>query len=214
MWVLGIETATDLGGAGLIADQEPAVEVMFGTGRRHIELLPGAIQGALDLAGIKPEKLDLLAVDIGPGSFTGLRIGIAFAKAMAQSLNIPLVGIRQAEAVGLPLTQWWPGRVTVWIHDRRDFVYVASVTAGRAGKEALLRVEEASAKAEGLIVGTGAITWVEVIRRAAPTATVAGELLAYPRPVEIARQGRLKFQDRGPDDPLALEPHYVQKEEQ
>ena len=159
-------------------------------------------------------EIELIAVDIGPGSFTGLRIGLAFAKGMAQALGIPVVGVRQTEAVARPFS-WWPGKVAVWIHDRREFVYMAWATPDRVGTEAVLPWREALAKVSRepntLLVGSGAIRFRGEV--AAAGCWIAPEAFAYPRPGEIARQGWARFVAQGADDLGEVEPHYVHKED-
>lgn len=213
--VLGVETAGERGGAALIS-RNGEHEFFLPMGRGGGETLPAVVEALLDLAAVKPEEIELIAVDIGPGSFTGLRIGVAFAKGMAQALGIPMVGVRQTEAVGRPLA-WWPGRVGVWIHDRREFVYTAWVTPDRVGTETVLPWPEALAKAREhagtLLVGSGVVRFWEEIQASAPGIACAPAVLAYPRPSEIARQGLARFRSAGPDDPKQLEPHYVHKED-
>lgn len=217
MNVLAIETATDRGGAALLVEETGAYSATFLAPRRHGELLPGCVKAVLELGGIAPDRLDLVAVDVGPGSFTGLRIGIAFAKALAQVHGLPLVGVRQTEAVGLPVASWWPGRVVVWIHDRREFVYHAWVTAVRAGREAVLTVDEAIQKLAGkrdvFVVGTGGRAFAPRLKG---VAVVGGEELAHPDPVQVARLGLRRYWSQGPEEdlqPLYLQPPLADKKE-
>ncbi|HEC63365.1 MAG TPA: tRNA (adenosine(37)-N6)-threonylcarbamoyltransferase complex dimerization subunit type 1 TsaB [Candidatus Acetothermia bacterium] len=211
MFVLALETAGDKGGAALLSPGGQLFEATFFAARQHGELLPGCVQAVLRAAGIKPRELGLVAVDIGPGSFTGLRIGIAFAQALAQAHDLPTVGVRQTEALGMPVARWWPGRVAVWIHDRRQFVYHAWARGDRAGRESVLSVSQALEKLAGesevLVVGSGALRFAADIRRAVPRAVVA-EGLAWPSPADIAQLGRARFeaQGAGPLEPLYLQP--------
>ncbi len=213
--MLGIETAGSRGGVALVAPRGEH-ELILPLGRGGGEILPAAVEVLLDLSATRREEIELVAVDIGPGSFTGLRIGVAFAKGIAQALRIPMVGVRHTEAVGRPLA-WWPGRVMVWIHDRREFVYAAWVRPDRVGAETVLPWREALAKAgEGagtLLVGSGVERFRDEIEATAPGIACAPALFAYPRPSEIARQGEARFRSSGPDDVRQLEPHYVHKED-
>jgi len=211
MFVLALETAGDRGGAALLAPGGELFEATFFAARQHGELLPGCVQAVLQAAGIGPQDLGLVAVDVGPGSFTGLRIGIAFAQALAQAHSLPTVGVRQTEALGMPVARWWPGRVAVWIHDRRQFVYHAWAREDRAGRESVLPVSQALEKLTGepevLVVGSGAAMFAADIRRAVPQAVVA-EGLAWPSPGAVARLGLARFeaQGGGPLEPLYLQP--------
>ncbi len=104
MIILAIDTATD------------SVSVAFGDGKRvlahseaisdrqHAEALAPMIEFVRQQAGISFREIDVVAVDIGPGLFTGMRVGIASAKAIAQTLDVPLIGVTSldilAQAVG------------------------------------------------------------------------------------------------------------------
>ncbi|MBC7098478.1 tRNA (adenosine(37)-N6)-threonylcarbamoyltransferase complex dimerization subunit type 1 TsaB [Candidatus Bipolaricaulota bacterium] len=212
MPVLAIETAGSRGGVALLCEPDHVFEATFYMPRKHVELLPSCVSSVLRAAGVKEPSL--IAVDVGPGSFTGLRIGVAFAKAFAQARAIPLVGVRQTEVVGLPVAAWWPGRVAVWIHDRRGIVYHAWASQGKVGRESVLEVEEAVGKLRGrgdvLLVGTGALRFRELVKRKAPGVVVAGPALAHPTPAEVARQGLARFEAQGPDRLFQLEPVYIQ----
>lgn len=215
MWVLGIETAGDRGGVSLWHEDEGDYEFRFPARRRHAERLAPAVRGLLEQAGIAPGSLGLIAVDVGPGSFTGVRIGVAFAKAMAQGLGLPLVGVRQSEAVGLPAAAWHPGRVAVLIHDRRDLLYFAWVFPDRAAKEESLALEEAVRKLRGVkgplcLVGSGAVRFRERLAKELPGAYILGDEWAYPGAGVVARLGYHRFRRGNGFDPKALEPNYVQ----
>ncbi len=93
MIVLAIETATDLVGVGLVgAPGGSAVRVHEG-GRAHAELLVPAIAEVCAVSGCTLADVDRIAVDVGPGLFTGLRVGVATAKALAQARGIGVLGV-------------------------------------------------------------------------------------------------------------------------
>lgn len=213
--VLAIESSGSIGGVALLGPEESfEISVPLGAGRG--EVLPELVRDLLLRAKIGWEQISLIAVDIGPGSFTGLRMGLSLAKALAQVHGIPLVGVRQTEAVGLPLAELWPGRVCVWIHDRREFLYMAWVDRERAGAENVLSVSQALAKVRErsavLLAGTGALRFASDIKAQAKEVTLAPPALSYPRPLVVAQIGLARYTRDGPVDILALEPHYVHKE--
>jgi len=74
-------------------------------GRGHAELLMPMVEAALADAGVEFEDLDRIAVTSGPGSFTGVRVGIAAARGLALALNIPAVGIGSLTALAFPVVQ-------------------------------------------------------------------------------------------------------------
>lgn len=88
--VLGIETSTPIGSVAVGVDAVTLAEVTLGERSRHSEALIPAIDYALKTAGIDKAELTAIVVGGGPGSFTGLRISAATAKALARSLEIPL----------------------------------------------------------------------------------------------------------------------------
>ena len=211
MRVLAIETAADRGGAALLVEDGPVYEAVFHAPRAHGEKLPGCVAGVLGTAGLGPGEVDLVVVDVGPGSFTGIRVGMAFAKAFAQASDVPLVGVRQSEVVGLPIAAWWPGRVAVWIHDRRDFVYHAWAGGNRVGQETVLHAAGAAERLRGkervLVVGTGALVFARLIDGVGAMAAVDSRL-AYPSPAELARLGLERYRRTGADE--EVEPLYIQ----
>jgi tRNA threonylcarbamoyladenosine biosynthesis protein TsaB len=102
MIVLGMDTATDRAVVGATVDGEAVREVSIEPGPegrpRHSQVLLAEIERAVDVAG-GWERIDRIAVGLGPGSFTGLRIGIATARALAQAQDLPLVPVGSLAAL-------------------------------------------------------------------------------------------------------------------
>ncbi len=212
MWVLGIETAAERGGVALLAEDGRGYELVFDAGRIHAEVLAVAAEGLVQTVGINRAEIAALAVDVGPGSFTGIRIGMSFAAGVAQVLGVPTVGIRQSEAVGLPAAKDWPGRVLVLIHDRGKHVYTAWVIRGKVGPEVPTTVERALAKLSGragvLVVGSGVTNFRDALARLAPE-VVAGLGYSYASPLAVARQGLAAWNEGGGVPAGELEPCYI-----
>ncbi len=93
MTLLAIESATDMVGVALLRDDGGSAERVHLGGRAHAELLAPAIEEVCAVSGCTVADIDQIAVDVGPGLFTGLRVGVATAKALAQALGIPLLGV-------------------------------------------------------------------------------------------------------------------------
>lgn len=91
--ILNIETSTDACSVALTGDCSVLANFEERSGRRHAELLSGFISRALNAAKEQERKLDAIAVSIGPGSYTGLRIGLSEAKGLAYAMNLPLIGV-------------------------------------------------------------------------------------------------------------------------
>lgn len=100
MLVLAIDTATAL---TTVAVSREHGEVLAAAEhldpRRHAEVLPRLVRQVLDHSGVTPTDLDVIAAGVGPGPFTGLRVGVAFARATAHALGIPVVGAMTLDAI-------------------------------------------------------------------------------------------------------------------
>lgn len=91
--ILNIDTSTAVCSVALTAEGAVMYHLEDMKGRNHAALLSGFIKQCLDFLADKELRLDAVAVGIGPGSYTGLRIGLSEAKGLAFALNIPLIGI-------------------------------------------------------------------------------------------------------------------------
>jgi len=122
--VLGIDTATRTCSVALLEDDSILAEYTQNLPRTHSEKLMPLVNALFHDTSRTPRELDALAVASGPGSFTGLRIGVSTARAMAQGLGIPAAGINTLEA--LARNCYAPGSLVCPLMDaRRQQVYAA-----------------------------------------------------------------------------------------
>jgi tRNA threonylcarbamoyladenosine biosynthesis protein TsaB len=98
--LLAIETATDAVGVALLSPDGGTAERVHLGGRAHAELLAPAIAEVCAVSGCSVRELSVVAVDIGPGLFTGLRVGVATARGLAQALGIGVVGVTSLDVLG------------------------------------------------------------------------------------------------------------------
>lgn len=122
MTVLGIETATMICGVGIASGEGMVADYKILRKYAHAEVLPGAVERVLRDASLNGDDLNGIAVSIGPGSFTGLRIGLGLAKGLALGWDKPLVAVPTMEGlVGIlpPVYRW----VCVLLHARKGEVY-------------------------------------------------------------------------------------------
>ncbi|MEO6122968.1 MAG: tRNA (adenosine(37)-N6)-threonylcarbamoyltransferase complex dimerization subunit type 1 TsaB [Ilumatobacteraceae bacterium] len=105
MITLGIESATTVVGVALAGDDGVIGSVEINGGRRHAEVLTPAIEFVCHHAQIDIADIGAIAVDIGPGLFTGMRVGVATAKALGHALQVPVVGVSSLELLAHPLQQ-------------------------------------------------------------------------------------------------------------
>ncbi|MDQ4004796.1 MAG: tRNA (adenosine(37)-N6)-threonylcarbamoyltransferase complex dimerization subunit type 1 TsaB, partial [Actinomycetota bacterium] len=93
MLVLAIETSTPQTSIALGTQQGVLASQLVSWARGHSEVVIPGVQSLLRLTEIKPSQISGVAVGLGPGLFTGLRVGISTARALAQVLRLPIVGI-------------------------------------------------------------------------------------------------------------------------
>ncbi len=105
--ILGIETSTDICSVALFRGGE-VVALRESGGSEHARLLAVYIDEALREAGVAPSALDAVAVSAGPGSYTGLRIGVSTAKGVCYALGIPLIAVGSLEALACQIAGTFP----------------------------------------------------------------------------------------------------------
>lgn len=99
--------------------------------RGHQERLATLVAEAMTEAGLSFDQLDRVGVTIGPGSFTGLRVGLAFAKGLGQALGIPIVGVGTLEAIAAPFTDR-QGVILAVLAAKPGHVFVQAFEGGQA----------------------------------------------------------------------------------
>jgi len=132
--VLAVDTATPYLVLGT-----PEAELALRAERRHNELLVPVLERFLAEFGVEPGGLEAVAAGQGPGSYTGLRVGLAFAQGLARALGVPFVGVDTLAGVAARV----PGTVAVGLTARNRLVYAALYQDGRLLKGPLkLSAEE------------------------------------------------------------------------
>lgn len=124
MLILGIETSTSIGGVALIDNKGLIAEYRLNIGMVHSERLVPAIDRILSDAGIRLENLDGIAVSIGPGSFTGLRIGLSTAKGIQAATGKSVIPVPTLDAMAA-MAQFSGCQICPMIDARKKEVYAA-----------------------------------------------------------------------------------------
>ena len=132
MLLLAFETSAKAGSVALMRDGVLLGENYQNTGLTHSQTLLCMAQSLLEQAGVTPQQVEAVAVAAGPGSFTGVRIGVAAAKGYAWGKQIPCYGTSTLEAMALNLGVY-EGIVCAAMDARRNQVYNALFEA-REGK--------------------------------------------------------------------------------
>lgn len=174
MIILGIETATSRVGCAVGGAEGVIGEFHTSRPRRHAEILAPAIEFVTRQAQIALSEVSVVAVDHGPGLFTGLRVGVATAKAVAQALRVPVIGISSLDLLAHPLRHA-ACTIVPAVDARRGEVYWASyrhvpggiqrLTPYRVCRPDELAAELQATGEECLVVGDGALRYADVIGR-------------------------------------------------
>ena len=215
MQLLALDTATRQLGVALIADGQVRASYELLADYPHAVELPGAVTRVLQAAGASLARLDGFIIDIGPGSFTGLRIGLAFLKALAFAHRKPAVAVPSLDvlAAAAPLSD---GRVCPVLDARQGNVYTARyrLEGGRMTRETgyLLGPADgllAQMRDADVFLGDGCAPYRERILNVAARATIAPHDFWLPRVATLARLGAERFDTGQRDDPATLVPLYL-----
>lgn len=203
MYVLGIEAATPVAAVAVVQDGRILAERLVNNRRTHsVNLLP-MIKAVIEEAGLKPEQINGIAVSAGPGSFTGLRIGLTTAKTLAWVWQVPVVGVSTLEALALPLAP--QGQLICPILNARKNEVYASIFKGRAGRPQLLagplavspqRLAEVLTQWEGPItfLGDGVPVYQqEIVDLLGERALFVSQSALLPRGAAVAELGYLQL---------------------
>lgn len=124
MLILGIESATIQVGCAIGGHEGVLASTHSAKGKRHAENLTPAIEFICTQAQVELSEIGLVAVDVGPGLFTGMRVGIAAAKAIAFALRVPMIGVSSLDLLAFPV-RFSPRLIVSAIDARRGELYYA-----------------------------------------------------------------------------------------
>jgi len=125
--ILGLETSGRICGVSVTKGAEMLVEMNINAYRSHTEKIFNLIVCACDNAGVTFSDIDLIAVSMGPGSYTGLRVGLSTAKGFAYSLGKPVAGISTFNVLAYPFRDY-PGRVFIIIPSKSGEYYLSELS--------------------------------------------------------------------------------------
>ena len=210
MRILAIESSGRQGSVALLDGDRVQGETVFETGMVHGRDIAPGIEALLRVAGLPPGGLDLVAVDIGPGSYTGLRVGLAAAKGLCLALGKPLAGVVSLDALAAQLAG--RAKVVVPAFDAKwDQVYGALYEGATrtAGPFAEPPAAFAARVPAGALVAGDALEKSEALF-AARGAVVAPRRDWFPRASTV---GRLAAASGARLDPATAAPLYLRKTE-
>ncbi len=218
MIILGIETATSLCGVGLIDNKGFVGDYRLLRGYIHAEYLPVEIDRLFKDAEIHPKQLDGVAVSIGPGSFTGLRIGLGVAKGLAFGLAKPLVAVPTMDGLLVnvpPLSEW----ACVLLTARKGEVYQGIYKWKenywqQVGNYEIVQEENIGDQfydRDVLFLGEGALCYQTMIQERVKKARFLPQLYSLPSGYNIAKKGKEFLQAGKVEDLDSLVPLYLKR---
>ena len=215
MLLLAFETSAKAASVALFEGDRLLGEQYQNTGLTHSQTLLLMAQSLLTQCGKTAQEVEAVAVANGPGSFTGVRIGVAAAKGFCWGGEVPIYGVSTLEAMALGLGIY-DGYVCPVMDARRAQVYNAlfyvnqgvmtRVTPDRAIALSDLEKELKNLEKDVFLVGDGSILCYNTLRETVPTLILPPESNLHQRAVGV---GLAALQRQTPDAPEALAPNYL-----
>jgi tRNA threonylcarbamoyladenosine biosynthesis protein TsaB len=219
--VLAVESATELAGVALADETGVLATATVSRGRHHAESIAPAIEFVCRRAGVRLSALDAVGVDIGPGLFTGLRVGVGTAKALAFALERPLVGVSSLEVLAhaVATSGVVVGTLVVPVVDaRRGEVFVARLRTTASGVSSegeevrrapdVLAAELAGLDEPFVLTGDGASRYRSTLG-ALPGAVMTAPGLDCPAPGVLAMMALSRAASGQGHDSAAVLPRYL-----
>lgn len=219
MIILGIETATMQVGCAVGGVEGVLASFTAARGRRHAETLVPAVEFVCRQARVGLHEVSVVAVDIGPGLFTGLRVGIATAKALAQALRVPMIGLSSLDLLAFALHHG-DGLIATVVDARRGEVFAALYRPVPGGVQRVARprvcapaelASELMAMGEDcLLVGDGAVRYAAAFDDARHL-DIADGSFAFPSPASLVQLAHSRAVREEFVQPSELEPLYLRR---
>lgn len=216
MIILGLETSTAVCSVGLFREGMSAIERSLRESHIHSEKLLTLVKEVMDEAGIPLKELDAIAISIGPGSFTGLRIGLSTAKGLSFALGKPIVSVATFEAIAAAGYKRNGGfeSIVVLIDAKKEEWYLGRyrlengivVPDGPVHITSLGEVSNALRGVQPVLVLTDK---VDEVKRSLDNATTIEDVHEYCRGDEVAAVAHPRVIKHDVADASALEPVYL-----
>jgi len=221
--ILGIDTSTKFCNLGLIEDEDVLMEYTInGLKKKHSSILVPAIKDLLKTMDLKMEEINGIAVSIGPGSFTGLRIGLCVAKGLCYAHSLPLLGITTLDAMAFPLKEI-PYLICSVLESKKDEIYDVVFRGGDSLHRVMdykcediqsLLIRLSPLKEKIIFLGDGIKKYRDIIKeKIGKDALFIDSQLNLPVATSIAFLGLNKLKKGEEDDISTLTPFYLRKSE-
>lgn len=213
MLILAIDTSTNIGTVAIYDSKKGVVgEITLNVKQNHSAITMTTIDTLFNLTGIDKKEIDKIAVSIGPGSFTGIRIGVGLAKGLAYALKKPIAGVNELDLLAniysgdkkvIAMLDARKERVFSGVYKKKDDEFVLD---GEYVAEELENVLK-SVDEQTVFVGDGAFAYEEIIReKLGDRCFFIRQSLNIPRASLLAELAESKE-----DNLFTLEPYYVTK---
>lgn len=222
MPILALDTATMVSSVAIASADKLLGELTLQTKLTHSEVLMPHIAQILEMTKVRKQDLDAIAVSIGPGSFTGLRIGLAAAKSMAYALSLPIIGVSTLEAMAY--------------HYPVPGVYIAALLDAQKGNAYVAiyeYIEGTMKEVEAVVVDSfenilmkcqqldkKVVLLGDIVQKNMSQVQSAGENIiaalphtVMPRGANVARVGLQKLANEQVDNLMEIEPVYIRRSE-
>lgn len=215
MLIFAIDTSGDICSLALFDDARELSTYQFRHELHLAERLPAFVTFVLGAHDRKLRDIDAFAVGLGPGSFTGVRVGVTMAKTWAHSLGRPLVGVSSVDALAEPIAELEIGNIVAVAPTRRTEAVAAFYRRGAgttplAPPGVLAHTDIARMALEWF--GDSSVPTLLCGEAAPIVAAQGGDFRVFPAPVSaaaVARLARIRLQNNETDDPFTLTPLYV-----
>jgi len=218
--VLGIETSTPQASVAIGSEQGVVASALVSRGASYNEFLLPAIRFCLDEAGLDYRNLGGIAVSLGPGLFTGMRVGVATAKALAQALSVPICGMASLDLVAYEV-RYTPKTICVALDARRDEVFCAFYKSSPGGIQRMseYRIDTPARLATGLesrredvlLVGNGALLYRTVFEEIGPLVEIGTMSHSFPNAVSLVELTVPRMYREDFDSVYDLKPLYLRQ---
>lgn len=214
MRVLGIDTSTAVGSCAVAEDEVILGEFYIESSMTHSTKFMPMMSELLKTTGIGIREIDAVAVTVGPGSFTGLRIGLAHAKAICHALNKPIIGVNTLDALAYSVA-FMGGTVCPMLDARNEQVYTAIYEDGERISDYMgIGIYDLMHELRGrgaVILGDGVRRYGDILADNLPDAVTAPPHLMMPRASSVAMLGGKRLRDGKTDDLYEIVPFYMRK---
>ena len=218
MLILAFETSAKAGSVALHDGEKLLAESYQNTGLTHSQTLMAMAEDMIKSCGYTPQDIGAVAVAAGPGSFTGVRIGVAAAKGFAWGKQLPCYGVSTLEAMALGLGVY-EGYVLPVMDARRSQVYNAIFRAKEGKLQRLCQdraislgdlAEEIKNLEENIfLVGDGSVLCYNTLKQEVPNLVLAPEHCMHQRAAGVALAAMAKRAAGETGDACLLEPNYL-----